>query len=78
MSASNPNSDVFYHDAGRTQHWRRLDPSHDPRLFAYPDKIMPDRRQVWPLLVWHRQQLVERITTYLSDVCCQLPSQWLN
>ncbi len=34
--------------------------------------------QVSPLLVWHRQQSVERIATNVLDVCCPLPSRWLS
>ena len=51
------------------------DPRHDPRIFACSSKAMPDRRQVSPLLVWHRQQSVERCATDLPDVRFQLPSR---
>jgi hypothetical protein len=35
-------------------------------------------RQVSPLLIWHRQQSVERIATNVLDVCCPPPSRWLS
>ena len=73
MPASNPNSDVLDHDAGYTEHWCRLDRIRDLRLFAYPPTATPDRREVSPILVWHRQQSVERITTNVLDVRWQLP-----
>ncbi len=76
MSASNPNSAVLDYDAGYAQHLCLLDPSHDPRLFAYPIKAIPDRRQVASFLVWHRQQSVKRIAIKDPDVYCQLPSRW--
>lgn len=41
--ARNPNSDVFDHGARCPQHWCRLDPTHDPSLFTYPPKAMPER-----------------------------------
>lgn len=78
MSASNPNSAVLDYDAGCAQHLYLLDPSHDPGLFAYPSKAMPDRHQVSSFLVWHRQQSVKRIAIKEPGVYCRPPSQRLS
>ena len=76
MSASILNSTVLDNNAGGTQHSCLLDPSHYPRLFAYPFKAIPGKRQVSFSPILHRQQTVERIATKEPDVYYQLPSRW--
>lgn len=78
MSVSHPNSALLDYVAGCVQYLYLFDPSHDPRLFAYPSKIILDRRQIPSLLVWHDQQPVERIATKKPDGYCQLSSRWRN
>lgn len=78
MLESNPDSPVLDYDARYTWHSCILDPSHVPRLFAYPSKAMLNKRQVSSFLVWHQQQTVERIAMKEPDVYCQLSSRWLS
>lgn len=43
VSASNPDSVVFGHDAGCIRHWCQLDPGHGTRSYVYPSKVIPER-----------------------------------
>ena len=72
MSASNPNSEVFDHDAGSARHRCRLDPTQDPILFAYRSRAMLVRGQASPLLLRHRRQSVEQTGPKAPYVCCQI------
>lgn len=68
MSVNNPKFGIFDKDAEGIRYLFRLDPSHDPRLSAYPSKAMVERRMVF-VTPPHRRQSVEQITTKCSTGC---------